>query len=146
MLEMLAKLPPNATTNSDVIESTMARLPLLDSSYRGTLPPHKIFSFPTTERAENLPPYANITPTYSKDNWRLVKVAPVPPKEMTTDFPVFPLVSMIEQQQLNFYQRSPFPGQPQQPSLPPQTQQQQQQRAPITAAGSPFAYQQQQRR
>ncbi|KAL7324106.1 hypothetical protein PS15p_210663 [Mucor circinelloides] len=146
MMDMLSKLPPNATTDSDLIESTMTRLPLLDSSYRGTLPPHKIFSFPTTERAENLPPYANITPTYSKDNWRLVRVAPVPPKDMTGDLPVFPLVSMIEQQQLNFYQRAPFPGQPQLQPVPLQQQPQPQQRVPIAAAGSPFVYQQPQRR
>ncbi|KAL0143114.1 hypothetical protein V8B55DRAFT_1474406 [Mucor lusitanicus] len=143
MMDMLSKLPPNATTDSNLIESTMTRLPLLDSSYRGTLPPHKIFSFPTTERAENLPPYANITPTYSKDNWRLVRVAPVPPKDMTGELPVFPLVSMIEQQQFNFYQRAPFPGQPQ--PLPQQVPPPQQ-RVPIAAAGSSFAYQQQPQR
>ncbi|KAK4513468.1 uncharacterized protein ATC70_005469 [Mucor velutinosus] len=146
MMAMLSKLPPNATTDTDIIESTMTRLPLLDSSYRGTLPPHKIFSFPTTERAENLPPYANITPTYSKDNWRLVRVAPVPPKDMTGNLPVFPLVSMMEQQQLNFYQRAPFPGQPQQQPLPLQQQPQTQQRVPVAAAGSSFAYQQQPQR
>ncbi|KAL9559787.1 hypothetical protein MBANPS3_000262 [Mucor bainieri] len=139
MMDMLSKLPPNATADSSLIENTMTRLPLLDSSYRGTLPPHKIFSFPTTERAENLPPYANITPTYSKDNWRLVRVAPVPPKDMTGDLPVFPLVSMIEQQQLNFYQRAPFPGQPQQQLPPPQQQPQPLQRVPV-------AYQQQPQR
>ncbi|CEP18859.1 hypothetical protein [Parasitella parasitica] len=145
MMDMLSKLPPNATTDSNVIESTMNRLPLLNSSYRGTLPPHKIFSFPTTEKAENLPPYANITPTYSKDNWRLVKIAPVPPKEMTSDIPVFPLVSMIEQQQFNFYQRPPFSGQPPQTQQQQQQQQQQQNRAPRLATGSSSAYQQQRR-
>ncbi|KAG2198528.1 hypothetical protein INT47_008632 [Mucor saturninus] len=130
MTSMLARLPPNATTNNDVIEKTMERLPMFESAYRGTLPPHKIFSFPTTEKAENLPPYANITPTYSKDNWRLVKVSPLPPKDLKdTHGP--PLVSMLEQQQLNFFSKPPFP-----PPLP----QQQQQRVPTP--GQPFAFQQ----
>lgn len=129
MASMLARLPPNATTNNEVIEETMERLPLFESAYRGTLPPHKIFSFPTTEKAENLPPYANITPTYSKDNWRLVKVAPLPPKDLKdTHGP--PPVSMLEQQQLNFFSKPPFP--------PPQ-QQHQQQRVP--SPGQPFAFQ-----
>ncbi|KAI8375599.1 hypothetical protein EDC96DRAFT_571695 [Choanephora cucurbitarum] len=114
MKEILSRLPPNSiTAPSHLIEDAMERLPLFEPAYRGTLPPHKIFSFPTTEKAENLPPYANITPTYQKDNWRLVKVAPVPPKEMTSNTPSFPIVSMVEQQQLNFYQKPPFPNQPQ---------------------------------
>ncbi|KAI8386855.1 hypothetical protein BD560DRAFT_443455 [Blakeslea trispora] len=112
MKNILSRLPPNSITiPSHLIEEAMERLPLFEPAYRGTLPPHKIFSFPTTEKAENLPPYANITPTYSKDNWRLVKVPPVPSKEMTGDIPV---VSMVEQQQLNFYQKPPFPVQQQQ--------------------------------
>lgn len=136
MTHMLSKLAPNATTDTKLIEKTMERLPVFEAAYRGTLPAHKIFSFPTTEKAENLPPYANITPTYSKENWRLVKVAPFPPKDVSMNH--FPLVSMIEQQQLNFYTKPPFPPQAQQP-LPPQPPQQQ--RVPI--AGSPYTYQQQ---
>lgn len=129
---MLSKLPPGATANNEVIESTMERLPLLESAYRGTLPPHKIFSFPTTERAETLPPYANITPTYTKENWRLVKVTPLPPKEMTgNDYPVYPIVSMLEQQQLNFYQQKPPPVQ-------------QPQRMPLANGVPSYMYQQQQ--
>lgn len=121
MTDMLSKLPPNATTSVEVIEETMERLPLYESAYRGTLPPHKIFSFPTTEKAENLPPYANITPTYSKDNWRLVKVSPLPTDKDVT----YPPLSMIEQQQLNFYSKPPFPTTNNIPQ-----QQQQQQRMP----------------
>lgn len=139
MTDMLARLPPNATTNTELIEKTMERLPVFEAAYRGTLPPHKIFSFPTTEKAENLPPYANITPTYSKDNWRLVKVPSFPAKDGSTNHN-YPLVSMIEQQQMNFYTKPTFP-----PSIPPPVQQQQpqpQQRMPI--AGSPYMYQQQQ--
>jgi hypothetical protein len=129
---MLAKLPPGATTNTKVIESTMERLPLLEAAYRGTLPPHKIFSFPTTERAETLPPYANITPTYTKENWRLVKVAPLPPKEMTgNNYPVYPIVSMLEQQQLNFYQQKPPPP----PAVQPQ-------RMPLANGAPSYMYQQ----
>ncbi|GAA5815495.1 hypothetical protein MFLAVUS_009007 [Mucor flavus] len=124
MTDMLSKLPPNATTSVEVIEETMERLPLYESAYRGTLPPHKIFSFPTTEKAENLPPYANITPTYSKDNWCLVKVSPLPTDKDVT----YPPLSMIEQQQLNFYSKPPFSATNNVPQQ--QQQQQQQQRMP----------------
>lgn len=120
MTEMLSKLPPHATSSVEVIEKTMERLPLYESAYRGTLPPHKIFSFPTTEKAENLPPYANITPTYSKDNWRLVKVSPLP----TDKDVIYPPLSMIEQQQLNFYTKPPFVNIPPPPQPQPQPQQQ----------------------
>lgn len=132
MADMLAKLPPNATSNNELIEKTMERLPLLEPAYRGTLPPHKIFSFPTTEKAENLPPYANITPTYSKDNWRLVKVAPLPSKDGKDQKP--PLMSMVEQQ-ISFYPKPQYP----QPMIQ-QPQPQPQARMPM--AGAPQIQQQ----
>ncbi|KAI8875010.1 hypothetical protein K501DRAFT_260577 [Backusella circina FSU 941] len=104
MADMLSRLPPNATKESSaLIEKAMERIPLLEPAYRGTLPPHKIFSFPTTEKAEPLPPYANITPTYSKDHWRLVKVASIP-KEGTHSNSNN-VNSMIEQQHMNFYSK-----------------------------------------
>ncbi|KAI9484125.1 MAG: hypothetical protein EXX96DRAFT_561000 [Benjaminiella poitrasii] len=110
--QMLSKLPPSTTTNTDIIENTMRRLPLFEAAYRGTLPPHKIFSFPTTEKAEVLPPYANITPTYAKENWRLVRITPFPPKDMPAAN--YPMMSMLEQQQMNFYQKPAFLAPPQQ--------------------------------
>jgi hypothetical protein len=108
MAEMLSRLPPSATKeSSELLEKTMERIPLLEPAYRGTLPPHKIFSFPTTEKAEPLPPYANITPTYSKDNWRLVKVASIPTSKENTvaHAPTNNVNSMIEQQHMNFYSK-----------------------------------------
>lgn len=132
MADMLAKLPPNATSNNELIEKTMERLPLLEPAYRGTLPPHKIFSFPTTEKAENLPPYANITPTYSKDNWRLVKVASLPSKDGKEQ--PLPLMSMVEQQ-ISFYPKPQYP--------PPMLQQPQPQPpARMPMAGAPQIQQQ----
>ncbi|KAI7903629.1 uncharacterized protein BX663DRAFT_560572 [Cokeromyces recurvatus] len=107
--KMLSNLPPNATTNTEVIESSIERLPLFEAAYRGTLPPHKIFSFPTTEKAEVLPPYANITPTYAKENWRLVRVTPFPPKDLPEkSLPTYRMLSMLEQQQMSFYQKPVF--------------------------------------
>lgn len=134
MADMLSKLPPSATSNNELIEKTMERLPLLEPAYRGTLPPHKIFSFPTTEKAENLPPYANITPTYSKDNWRLVKVDSLPSKDGKEQLNQPPLRSMVDQQ-ISFYPKPQYP----QPMLQ-QPQPQPQIRMPI--AGAPQIQQQ----
>ncbi|KAI9269882.1 hypothetical protein BY458DRAFT_510128 [Sporodiniella umbellata] len=106
MVHILSSLPPNATLDPDMVEKTMRRLPLYEPAYRGTLQPHKIFSYPTSEKAEILPPYSNITPTYAKEEWRLVKVPQI-------NEPNQPLLSMVEQQQINFYTKPPgFAPQP----------------------------------
>lgn len=106
---MLSRLPPNATANNtEIIEKTMENIPSCEPAYRGSLQPHKIFSYPTTEKAENLPPYANLTPTYTKENWRLVKVPAVNDNS---------LISMVEQQQINFYTKPPAFVPPQQPFI-----------------------------
>ncbi|KAI8976178.1 hypothetical protein BDB01DRAFT_803579 [Pilobolus umbonatus] len=82
---MLSRLPPDATTHPATIEHTMERLPLHEPCYRGTLPSHKPFSFPTSDKAENIPPYANMTPTYAKEHWACIRVPDAP-------------MSMVEQQ------------------------------------------------
>ncbi|KAI8393291.1 uncharacterized protein BYT42DRAFT_609089 [Radiomyces spectabilis] len=82
--ELMAKVPPKDLITPDEIQSAMERLPLLETAYRGNLPPNKIFAFPTTDKIEPLPPYANITPTYQKERWRLIDVGPIPPRSNTT--------------------------------------------------------------
>ncbi|KAG0193562.1 hypothetical protein DFQ28_004682 [Apophysomyces sp. BC1034] len=76
--DLVSTLPPKSLVPSDEIPVAMSQLPLLETAYRGSLPPNKIFAFPTTDKADPMPPYANITPTYAKERWRLVDVAPIP--------------------------------------------------------------------
>ncbi|KAF7730399.1 hypothetical protein EC973_002205 [Apophysomyces ossiformis] len=74
-ISMLAStLPPKSLISTDEIPTAMSQLPLLETAYQGSLPPTKIFAFPTTDKADPMPPYANITPTYAKERWRLVDV------------------------------------------------------------------------
>ncbi|CAO3684686.1 unnamed protein product [Rhizopus stolonifer] len=115
MINILSKLPPNATVNSNIVEKSMESIPLCEPAYRGSLQPHKIFSYPTSEKAEILPPYSNVTPTYTKEDWRLVKVPQINDQDR-------PLISMVEQQQINFYTKPPGFN-PQQTFVPQQQQQ-----------------------
>ncbi|KAI8971996.1 hypothetical protein BDF20DRAFT_714067 [Mycotypha africana] len=145
ILKILQTLPPNVITDAAILEEAMKRLPVFEAAYRGTLPPHKIFSFPTTEKAEGFPPYANITPTYPKENWRLLRVTPFPAEKASdanapnSNQNEPPLLSMLEQQQLHLMQKAPplfsqqlipHPSQMQQP--PPHAPPQQQQCIPMS--------------
>ena len=130
IIKMLSRLPPNATANTELIEKTMENIPLCEPAYKGSLLPHKMFSYPTTEKAEVLPPYANLTPTYNKDHWRLVKVPPLATGDNNNNN-TYPLLSMVEQQQINFYTKPPA-------FIPPQQfiqQQQQQKMTPPVGQG-----------
>ncbi|KAI9032640.1 hypothetical protein CLU79DRAFT_841922 [Phycomyces nitens] len=75
---LLNQITPKDITNPQDVQYAMNALPLLETAYRGSLPPNKPFAFPTTDKAEPLPPYANITPTYAKERWRLIDVMPMP--------------------------------------------------------------------
>ncbi|CEG79724.1 hypothetical protein RMATCC62417_14155 [Rhizopus microsporus] len=133
IIKMLSRLPPNATANTELIEKTMENIPLCEPAYKGSLLPHKIFSYPTTEKAEVLPPYANLTPTYNKDHWRLVKVPPLATSDNSNNN-TYPLLSMVEQQQINFYTKPPAFIPPQQ-FIQQQQQQQQQKMTPPVGQG-----------
>ncbi|ORZ15784.1 hypothetical protein BCR42DRAFT_42801 [Absidia repens] len=76
LYQILSQLSPSSVTHRQDIELAMSRLPLQEVSYRGSLPSNKIFAFPTSEKIDPSlpPPFANITPTYSKDRWRLIDV------------------------------------------------------------------------
>ncbi|KAI8076340.1 uncharacterized protein BX664DRAFT_344426 [Halteromyces radiatus] len=74
--EILSQLSPSSIIQPQDIENAMARLPLQEAAYRGSLPPNKIFAFPSSDKMESSlpPPYANITPTYAKERWRMIDV------------------------------------------------------------------------
>ncbi|CAO3636693.1 unnamed protein product [Cunninghamella blakesleeana] len=73
LYDMLLQLPPKDIIQQEDIDSAMGRTPvLLDTAYRGVLSTFKPFAYPTNEKLDPLPPFANMTPTYSKDRWRLI--------------------------------------------------------------------------
>ncbi|CAO3621794.1 unnamed protein product [Cunninghamella echinulata] len=73
LCDMLVQLSPNDIIQQRDIDLAMDRIPvLLDNAYRGTLSTVKPFAYPTNDKLDPLPPFANMTPTYSKDKWRLI--------------------------------------------------------------------------
>jgi hypothetical protein len=81
---ILSQLPPSAVIHPEDIETAMSRLPMKEAVYRGTLPSSRIFAYPSSDRVDaSPPPFANITPTYSKDRWRMIDLQghdiPTPP-------------------------------------------------------------------
>ncbi|ORY90334.1 hypothetical protein BCR43DRAFT_109151 [Syncephalastrum racemosum] len=73
---LMAALAPDQLTDPDSVEKTMARLPLTNAVYRGTLPPQRLFAYHTSEHVEALPHQATIMPDYAKERWRWIDVAP----------------------------------------------------------------------
>lgn len=73
---LMAALAPDQLTHPESVEKTMARLPLTDAVYRGTLPPQRLFAYHTSEHVEALPHQATIMPDYAKERWRWIDVAP----------------------------------------------------------------------
>lgn len=73
LYDMLVQLSPNDIIQQRDINLAMDRTPvLLDNAYRGILSTVKPFAYPTNDKLDPLPPFANMTPTYSKDKWRLI--------------------------------------------------------------------------
>lgn len=78
MQKLISKVPPKDLVDASTIESAMKRLPLVESVYRGTLPPNKSFAYPTSEKLEPIPPIANAIPGYPKERWRVFDIPPIP--------------------------------------------------------------------
>jgi hypothetical protein len=81
---ILSQLPPSAVIHPEDIETALSRLPMKEAVYRGTLPSSRIFAYPSSDQVDaSPPPFANITPTYSKDRWRMIDLQghdiPTPP-------------------------------------------------------------------
>lgn len=73
LYDVLLQLSPNDIIQQEDVDLAMERMPvLLDTAYRGVLSTFKPFAYPTNDKLDPLPPFANMTPTYSKDRWRLI--------------------------------------------------------------------------
>lgn len=81
MQKLISKVPPKDLVDASTIESAMKRLPLVESVYRGTLPPNKSFAYPTSEKLEPIPPIANAIPGYPKERWRVFDIPPIPNRQ-----------------------------------------------------------------
>ncbi|KAI7877912.1 hypothetical protein K492DRAFT_238868 [Lichtheimia hyalospora FSU 10163] len=84
MQKLISKVSPKDLIDASTIESAMKRLPLVESVYRGTLPPNKLFAYPTSEKLEPIPPIANAIPGYPKERWRVFDIPPIPSRQPTT--------------------------------------------------------------
>lgn len=74
--ELISAVPPKDLIDSDAVEATMKRYPTSECTYRGTLPPDKMFAYHTSDKVEPLPPIATMMPSYAKEKWKLLDVGP----------------------------------------------------------------------
>ncbi|ORX56185.1 hypothetical protein DM01DRAFT_1382473 [Hesseltinella vesiculosa] len=78
LADLLRRVDPKDILQSDQVEKAIAQRPHHATSYRGSLPPNKLFALPTSDTLDQPlpPPYTNITPTYAKNQWRLPDAQP----------------------------------------------------------------------
>lgn len=97
MQHLISKVPPKDLVDVATIEKAMRRVPVThETTFRGSLPPNKIFAYHTREPVEPLPPTANLLPSYPKERWRWVdnnndkRPTPFLPATMPVPWPYFP--------------------------------------------------------